>query len=161
MTVRVCLRPFTSVTGSVAVLKECWLQVMVCSRDRQAVAAFVLDGSKRRKASVSKSTSRAPGSSGMAHCPTPARMVDGLFESAHAGSILLATASPLRSPICRRRKLGRLRAVYGGADKHLRLAPFFDLLAVHELGHLFHLQTVLTSSPTSNTDASRAPSSRR
>jgi hypothetical protein len=34
----------------------------------------------------------------------------------------------------------RLDAVYGSADGHLRLSGFFDLLAVHELAHLFHLQ---------------------
>lgn len=34
----------------------------------------------------------------------------------------------------------RLNAVYGSANGHLRLSGFFDLLAVHELAHLFHLQ---------------------
>ncbi|SUA78083.1 Uncharacterised protein [Nocardia otitidiscaviarum] len=36
--------------------------------------------------------------------------------------------------------LERLRAVYGDLDGAWRLGRFFDLLAIHELAHLFHLQ---------------------
>lgn len=34
----------------------------------------------------------------------------------------------------------RLTAVYGSAEGRIRLSGFFDLLVVHELAHLFHLQ---------------------
>jgi hypothetical protein len=37
-------------------------------------------------------------------------------------------------------QLARIRAVYSSPNEQPRLAPFFDLLAVHELAHLFHLQ---------------------
>jgi hypothetical protein len=33
-----------------------------------------------------------------------------------------------------------MRAAYGQADSSLDLSPFFDLLAVHEMGHLYHSQ---------------------
>lgn len=33
-----------------------------------------------------------------------------------------------------------MRAVYGRPDGSLNLATFFDLLSVHEMGHVFHLQ---------------------
>jgi hypothetical protein len=31
-----------------------------------------------------------------------------------------------------------LDSVYGGTDGKLRFRPFFELIAVHEVGHLFH-----------------------
>jgi hypothetical protein len=33
-----------------------------------------------------------------------------------------------------------MRLAYGQEDGSLNLSPFFDLLAVHEMGHVFHLQ---------------------
>jgi hypothetical protein len=33
-----------------------------------------------------------------------------------------------------------MRAAYGQPDGSLNLSPFFDLLSVHEMGHVFHLQ---------------------
>lgn len=39
-----------------------------------------------------------------------------------------------------RELLDELRGVYGRADGQIDLSAFFDLLAVHELAHLFHSQ---------------------
>lgn len=38
---------------------------------------------------------------------------------------------------------GSIRNAYTGADGNLTMGPFFDLLALHELGHAFHIQAGL------------------
>lgn len=38
----------------------------------------------------------------------------------------------------------RVESVYRNSEGHLSMQPFFDLLAIHELGHAFHLQGGLT-----------------
>jgi len=37
----------------------------------------------------------------------------------------------------------RVQEVYGGPDGRISMKPFFDLLAIHELGHAFHFQARL------------------
>lgn len=37
----------------------------------------------------------------------------------------------------------KIRKVYTGADGELTMEPFFDLLAIHELGHAYHFQDSL------------------
>jgi hypothetical protein len=74
---------------------------------------------------------------GMPHCLD----ADTLVVAAENNEFWQTMAPPLEG--LPPQSLQAARTVYGRADGSLDYSPFFDLLAVHEMGHLFHYQAAL------------------